>query len=156
MTVAICNFARFKIPGGGYTAYAYQNFFVNQAVTYSSVSHAFTPFGVTNGGGKRGGDRSSAVLAAAPGPISINVFAEACDNRYILEVKTVEVDVTTLSLQSLISTEMWFVTSMESTIERAVLKLSSPLDAADGQAPRRYLSSELVGSLPITGNLVLS
>lgn len=156
MAIAICNFARFKRPGGAYLPYAYQNFFVNQSRVYSGTSYTFVPFAFTNGASKRGGDRSNSALAAPPSPISINVFAEACDQRYLLEVHTVEVNAMTLSLQSLISRELWSVTGMEATPERAVLQLASPLDAVEGQVPSRVLGSALVGALPTTGNLTFS
>lgn len=156
MAIALCNFVRFKVPGGAFLPYSYQNFFVNQTVTYAGVSYAFVPFAVSSGGGKKGGDRSNSALAAPPSPISINIFAEACDNGYFLEVKTVEVDPITLTTQTLISNERWYVSGMESTPERAVLNLTSPLDAADRQIPSRYLSSTLVGSIPTSGNLTFS
>jgi hypothetical protein len=153
MAVAVCNFIRFKNRGGAYTGYAYQNFFVNEVKSYQSIAYNFVPFGLTSGAGKKGGDRTNNALAAPPGPITVNIFAEACDQGYLLEVKTVEVDPLTLSLQSLITSELWFVSAMESDVQRTVLQLSSPLDAVDGQVPRRYLSSALVGALPTSGNL---
>lgn len=153
MAVAICNFIRFKNRGSSYTSYAYQNFFVNSNRSYSGVSYTFLPFGIGGGAGKKGGDRSNSVLACASNAISVNVFAEACDKGWLLEVKTVEVDPLTLSLQALISSELWFASSMESDTERTLLQLASPLDAVGGEVPRRYLSSTLVGALPTTGNL---
>jgi hypothetical protein len=153
MTVAVCNFIRFKNRGAGYTSYAYQNFFVNEIRSYQGVNYNFVPFGLTSGLGKKGGDRGNNALAAPPGPITVNIFAEACDKGWLLEAKTVEVDPITLALQALITSELWFISAMESDVQRAVLQLASPLDAVDGQVPRRYLSSALVGALPTTGNL---
>ena len=153
MAIAICNFVRLKVRGGAYTAYAYQNFFINEVKTYGGAAHTFLAFALTTGSGKKGGDRSSNVLGAAPGPLTTNIFAEACDNGWLVEVKTVEVDPLTMALQQLISSELWFASSMDSDVDRATLQLSSPLDAFDGQVPRRYLSSALVGSLPTSGNL---
>jgi hypothetical protein len=153
MAVAVCNFIRFKNRGGDYTSYAYQNFFVNTSRTYQSILYDFLSFGMTGGSGKKGGDRSNNVLACGSSPISVNLFAEACDKGWLLEVKTVEVDPLTLSLQGLITSELWFASSMESDVQRTILQLASPLDAVDGQVPRRYLSSALVGALPTSGNL---
>lgn len=156
MTLAICNFIRFKTRDGVYSPYAYQNFFVNETRSYQNVTYSFVPFGLTLGAGKKGGDRSNSALVAPPGPIGINIFAEACDNRWLLEVLTVEIDPLTLTLQDLISSELWFASSMETDLQRSVLQLSSPLDAVDGQIPRRFLSSTLVGALPSSGYLSFS
>jgi len=153
MAVAVCNFIRFKNRGGAYTSYAYQNFFVNQSRTYQNIAYSFLAFGLTGGSGKKGGDRSNNVLGCGSSAISVNIFAEACDKGWLLEVKTVEVDPITLSLQSLITSELWFASSMETDVQRTLLQLASPLDAVGGQVPRRYLSSVLVGALPTSGNL---
>jgi hypothetical protein len=153
MAVAICNFIRFKNRGGAFTNFAYQNFFVNSNRSYSGAGYSFLPFALGNGAGKKGGDRSNSVLACSSNPISVNIFAEACDKGWLLEAKTVEVDPITLALQALISSELWFASSMESDTERTLLQLASPLDAVGGQVPRRFLSSTLVGALPTTGNI---
>ena len=156
MSLAVCNFVRLKIPGGSYTAFAYQNFFINESKSYGGASYNFLPFGITNGAGKKGGDRSSTSLVLTPNPISVNVLAEATEGNYLLEVKTVEVNPISLSLQALITSELWYVTRMEYDTEKVVLQLSSPLDAVDGQVPRRYLSSKLVGALPTTGRMSMN
>lgn len=153
MTFAVCNFIRLKVPGGEYTQHSYQNFFVNESKTYGSTSYKFLPFGITNGAGKKGGDRSSTSLVLSPNAITINVLAEATDLTYLLEVKTVEVEPLTMSVGALITSELWAVGRMEFDTEKAILQLSSPLDAVDAQVPRRYLSSVLVGGIPTTGRL---
>lgn len=154
MTIAICNFIRFKNRGGAYTSYAYQNFFIGESRTYQGTSYNFLPFALASSAGKKGGDRSNNALACPANPISVNIFAEACDKGWLLEAKTVEVDPLTLSLQALITSELWFASSMElPDVQRSVLQLSSPIDAVNGQVPRRYLSSALVGALPTSGNL---
>lgn len=153
MSIAICNFMRLKERSGTATSYAYQNFFINETRSYQGVSYGFLPFGLTTGAGKKGGDRSSNALTAPLSPISVNIFAEACDKGWLVEVKTVEVDPITLSLLSPITSEQWFCISLGVDVQRAVLQLASPLDAVNGQVPRRYLSSNLVGSLPTSGNL---
>lgn len=154
MAIAVCNFIRFKARGGGYTNYAYQNFFVGETRTYQNVAYRFLPFALAVGAGKKGGNRTNNALGCPANPISINIFAEACDKGWLLEAKTVEVDPLTLSLQGLITSELWFASSMElPDVQRSVLQLASPIDAVDGQIPRRYLSSVLVGSLPTSGNL---
>lgn len=154
MAIAICNFIRFKNRGGAYTSYAYQNFFIGETRTYQNTAYGFLAFGLATGAGKKGGDRSNNALACPANPISVNIFAEACEKGWLLEVKTVGVDPITLSLQALITSELWFASSMElPDVQRSVLQLSSPIDAVNGQVPRRYLSSALVGSLPTSGNL---
>ena len=157
MAVAFCNFFRFKIKGGSYIAGRnYQNFYIGTDRAYSGVTYSFVPLGIAGGGGKRGGDRGRGAIIAPPGPIGVNFFAEACDNNYLAEISTVEVDPITLGTLSLISRDLWLCVGLESTSDRVSLTLSSPLDAVDGQIPRRVLSNYLVGALPTSGNITFS
>jgi hypothetical protein len=153
---AFVNYSRFLTSAGVATAYAYQNFSINQSRTYGGVTYQFAPFAYTLGAGSKGGDRSDSSLVAGLDPISVNLFAEAVEDRYLLEVKTVSLDPETFADDALIRTELWRVAQYEMDTERVILKLSSPLDATKGDIPKRRLSTKLVGALPSTGSLVIS
>jgi len=153
---AFVNYSRFLTSAGVATAYAYQNFSINQSRTYGGVTYQFAPFAYTLGAGSKGGDRSDSSLVAGLDPISVNLFAEAVEDRYLLEVKTVSLDPETFADDALIRTELWRVAQYEMDTERVILKLSSPLDATKGDIPKRRLTTKLVGALPSTGSLVIS
>jgi hypothetical protein len=153
---AFVNYSRFLTSAGVATAYAYQNFSINQPRIYGGVTYQFAPFAYTLGAGSKGGDRSDSSLVAGLDPISVNLFAEAVEDRYLLEVKTVSLDPETFVDDALIRTELWRVAQYEMDTERVILKLSSPLDATKGDIPKRRLSTKLVGALPSTGSLVIS
>ena len=152
---AFVNYVRFKTQADVYTGTPYQNFSVNQQRTYSGVTYSFAPFAVSSGGGARGGERSNAALVAGTDAISVNLFAEAVQNRYILEIKTVSLDPLTFTDEALISTETWRIASYEMDTTTITMRLTSPLDAVKAQIPRRTLSTELVGALPTSGSLVI-
>ena len=120
------------------------------------MTYQFAPFAYTLGAGSKGGDRSDSSLVAGLDPISVNLFAEAVEDRYLLEVKTVSLDPETFADDALIRTELWRVAQYEMDTERVILKLSSPLDATKGDIPKRRLTTKLVGALPSTGSLVIS
>ena len=153
---AFVNYSRFLTSAGVATAYAYQNFSINQSRAYGGVTYQFAPFAYTLGAGSKGGDRSDSSLVAGLDPISVNLFAEAVEDRYLLEVKTVSLDPETFVDDALIRTELWRVAQYEMDTERVILKLSSPLDATKGDIPKRRLTTKLVGALPSTGRLVIS
>jgi len=155
-TFAFVNYARFLNPDGTPTAYAYQNFTINQSRTYGGVTYQFAPFAYTLGAGSKGGDRSDSNLVAGLDAISVNLFAEAVEDRYLLEIKTVSLDAETFADEALVRTELWRVAQYEMDTQRITLRLSSPLDATKGDIPKRRLSTKLVGALPSTGNLVIS
>jgi len=153
---AFVNYIRFKTQADGYTGTPYQNFSINESRTYSGVTYSFAPFAISSGGGARGGERSNASLVAGTDAISVNLFAEAVQNRYMLEIKTVSLDPLTFADEALVASEIWRVASYDMDSSRVVLKLTSPLDAVKAQVPRRTLSTALVGALPTSGALVVS
>lgn len=153
---AFVNYVRFKTQADVYTGTPYQNFSINQTRTYSGITYSFAPFAVSSGGGARGGERSNAALAAGTDALSVNLFAEAVQNRYMLEIKTVSLDPLTFADEALISTEIWRISSYEMDTTAVTMRLTSPLDAVTAQIPRRTLSTALVGALPTSGALVVS
>lgn len=153
---AFVNYVRFKTQADAYTGTPYQNFSINEQRVYGGVTYNFAPFAVSSGGGARGGERSSATLVAGTDALSVNLFAEAVQNRYMLEIKTVSLDPLTFADEALVASEIWRVASYDMDTTRVVLKLTSPLDAVKAQVPRRTLSTALVGALPTSGALVVS
>ena len=81
------------------------------------------------------------------------LFKQAVEQRWILRVETVSLNISTFADDLLISTENWRVASYEMDTKLIKLRLISPLDAVQGQVPRRRLSEELVGALPTTGQI---
>jgi hypothetical protein len=153
---AFVNYVRFKTQTDAYTGTPYQNFSINEQRVYGGVTYNFAPFAVSSGGGARGGERSNAALVAGTDALSVNLFAEAVQNRYMLEIKTVSLDPLTFADEALVASEIWRVASYDMDTKRVVLKLTSPLDAVKAQVPRRTLSTALVGALPTSGALVVS
>ena len=153
MSISLVQYVRFKTRAGSYTGSPYQNFFINETKVYNSVTYNFAPFALAINPGSKGGDRSENGLIAPNSAISVNLFAEAVKQSYLLEVKTVQLSVVDFSDVALISDELWRVASLDSDEENVTLRLMSPLDAVRGQVPRRVLTVALVGSLPTSATL---
>jgi len=155
-TFAFVNYARFLEQDGTPTIYAYQNFSINQERIYAGVTYEFAPFGYSLGAGSQGGERSDSSLVAGLDQLTVNLFAEAVQSRWLLEIKTVSLVPVNFADDVLVRTEMWRVSQYEMDTDRIILKLSSPLDATKANIPRRRLTTGLVGALPTTGSLVIS
>lgn len=158
---AFVNYIRFKQYNSSneayeFTAHSYQNFSVNEVRERDGVRYQFLPFAVSTGAGSKGGDRSSAQLVAGLNQITVNVLAEAVRDKWLLDLKTVSIDPNGFGDQALIHTETWRVASYRMDTERITLTLSSPLDAASSDVPRRSLSTNVVGALPSSGSLTVS
>jgi len=138
------------------TDHRYQNYSVNENRTYDGNSYTFLPFAVSTGAGAKGGERSSTQLAVGLNQVSVNVFAEAVQGQWQLDLKTVSLNLADDSDDVLIRSELWRIASYNMDTSRLVVTLSSPLDAAASDVPRRVLSTELVGALPTSGALVVN
>jgi hypothetical protein len=153
VSISLVQYVRFKTRAGSYTGTPYQNFFINETKSYGGVTYSYAPFAIAINAGSKGGDRSENSLIAPNSAISVNLFAEAVLQSYLLEVKTMQLSVADFSDVALISDELWRVASLNSDEENVTLRLMSPLDAVRGQVPRRILTSSLVGSLPTSATL---
>jgi hypothetical protein len=152
----ICNFLRFKRRDGTYTDWMAQNFFIGEVVLHNENSYPYQPVAVATAGGTQGGDRSEAVIGAPMSVLSLNVFTEAANSDWLLEVRNVKVNRATLTLGALLSTEIWAAQQVQHEAGEPVVKLqlASPLDAVRATGGR-VLSQLLVGALPSSGNLVV-
>lgn len=155
-TLAIANYIRLLTRTGTPTNWAFQNFHINASRSYDNITYAFAPFGITGRAAKKGGDRSQSTMILSNDLVSLNIAVEAVESRYLVEVKTVLLNSATFEPSNLLSQELWLASRLEVDLEKITLQLSSPMDAARAQFPRRQLSTILVGSLPATGNLVIS
>ena len=149
---AFVNYVTLLTKDGIPTTYRFQNFSINE----KRGQFDYLPFAISTGAGSRGGDRSSARLVVAANQISVNIAAEAAKNLYFLKVETFSLNISDFTNDQQISTEVWRVAGYEMDTERVIINLSSPLDAVRTDAPRRVLSTELVGALPTSGSLVVS
>lgn len=152
----LCNFLRFKRRDGTFTDWLAQNFFIGQTISHNGQSYPYLPVAVATNSSTRGGDRSEAVIGAAISALSLNVFSEAAENEWLLEVRNVKVNRADLSLGALLSVEYWSASQVQHDSSEPVvrLQLTSPIDAV--RAPGgRVLNQSLVGALPSSGTLSL-
>ena len=149
MSVATVNYLQFRDRETFAAASPlWQNFYVDRASD-------FLPFGYGQGGGQTAGDRSQGSLVTPVNDISLNYAKEAADNRYIAEVITREINISSLAEVGIISRELWIVGSFSHDQEMLTFTLRGPGDATR-QGPGRFLSRNLVGSVPSSGTLVIS
>lgn len=158
MDIILAHYIRFKTKGGLYFLnQAYQNYFVGENRDYNGVSYAFAPYMVVGTSSSRGGDVPQANIVTVPNNITLGITGEAILNGWLVEVRTVllgRTSGTAFTEQSTIANELWACSSGSKKDDSATIILSSPLDAARQQFPKRVLSSYLVGSTPATGNVL--
>ena len=153
--IAICAYISFQAAGVPVPGYAWQNLFTGQTRTYDGRSHVFQAFRISDSAGARGGDRSQGRLVLNLNQLALNVLAEARANQWKIRADVVLCDVAAGSDVRLMSQHLWRLGPIERK-ERITISLTSPLDALSGDAPRRRLTTELVGQVPDTGQIFLT
>lgn len=153
--IAICAYISFQANGVPVPGYAWQNLFVGLTRTYDSRPHVFQSFRISDSAGARGGDRSQGQLTLNRNQLALNILSEARANQWKLRADVVLCDVTNSNDVRLLSRHLWRLGPIErrSTI---TVTLNSPLDAIRGDAPRRRITTDLVGQVPDTGQIFIA
>jgi hypothetical protein len=153
--IAICAYISFQAAGVPVPGYAWQNLFTGQTRTYDGRAHVFQSFRISDSAGARGGDRSQGRLTLNRNQLALNVLAEARANQWKIRADVVLCDVAAGTDLRLLSRHLWRLGPIERK-SIITVTLNSPLDAIRGDAPRRRLTTDLVGQVPDTGQLFIA
>jgi hypothetical protein len=160
-------YIRFQTDCGDYVPErAFQAYFINKQRTFEGVVYRWCPFRISGGGSSLGGSGMQASFVTVPNPLTVALVAEACLSEWLIEVKTVLINVLgpdSMTEAMTVSTELWSCTggkreeapadSEEEDTSNCTIQLTTPLDAVGLDVPRRVLSAHMVGSLPPTGSI---
>jgi len=146
---------------GLFVQFRFQNFFINQDMTYTNEigtnSYGFVPFGFSGVTVNRTGDGMEADLVFPNNDLSRGWAVLAIRDHYVVQVEVLIVDSTNPSsgvhrkvhsYTGQITGGTWDNVSLN-------LQLSSVLDAVGTDIPRRALTKKLVGNLPVANNVRL-
>ena len=94
--------------------------------------------------------------AVGANKLSMSYAAEAVNNGWSVRVSTCKMtDLTFSSIESVLATDVWKIVSMGYNHTTIEIMLSSAVDAVGGNIGR-FLTSSLVGHLPVTGRISAS
>ena len=155
-TLAIGTYIRLKEQDGTPTAYAWQNFHQGTSRTHNGNGYDFAAFAYSGGAIDLESASITATIAMGLSQLSLNVFKEAADNRYLMQVDSVWLDPdNNLTETANYSSDVYTVLGWNHDGSRISVALGSPLLAVGAQTHRR-LTSELVGSLPPNGTISIA
>ena len=156
MSIAIGTYIKLIDEGGFDTGFNFQNFFQGEERFYNGDAYIFGGFGFSGGTLDLEGSNISATLVFSVGELSLSVFRQAAEQFWLVRIRTVWLDPDSLVEGNTFSEELYAVTGFDHDSSRLSVRLSSPLDAVQDNAPRRTLNSRLVGELPSTGQISLN
>lgn len=155
MTIAIGTYIQLLNHDGVEEDLRFQNFYQGDTRNYNGKDYPFAGFGFSGGTVDLQAGNVSASLVFAVNQLDLSVFQAAVMDRWLIEIRTVWLDPDTLEETTTFGEEVYALTGLEHDSSRLSVRLGSPLDAISQNAPRRLLTSDLVGSLPSTGNINL-
>ena len=145
-----------RIKQGENTQYRFQNFFINQQITHQSANYTFVPFGFSGVTVNRTGDGLEATVVFPNNELSRAWGVNAINQNWVMEVDVLIIDDDAKdgphnivhSYTGQVVGGQWDEVSLN-------LQLSTVLDAVGTDVPRRSLTKELMGNLPIANNVRL-
>jgi len=145
-----------RIKQGENTQYRFQNFFINQQITHQSANYTFVPFGFSGVTVNRTGDGLEATVVFPNNELSRPWGIDAINQNWVMEVDVLIIDDDAKdgphnivhSYTGQVVGGQWDEVSLN-------LQLSTVLDAVGTDVPRRSLTKELIGNLPIANNVRL-
>lgn len=145
---------------GKYTdaLYLFQNFYIHESVPYDGKTYNFVPFSFSGVTFNRTGDNLEAGLLLANNDLTRSWADEAIRERWLVTVDVVAVDadaVGTATVNDRVHSYVSQVTGGAWKSAQLELKLGTVLDAIGADVPRRNLTQEWVGNLPMTSNVNL-
>jgi len=142
-----------KTGPAGTTRFAFQNFAINQNISWDSVTHIFLPFGFSGGVASLKGDNLDAAVRLANNPIARSWAIDAFEQVWTAKVSVMLFDPSTYMPQRVLydysgafSVGVW-------NDQQIDLSLDSILDAVTSEIPARRLHRVQVGNLPFTGQV---
>lgn len=155
MTIALGTYIQLLDHDGVEQALRFQNFHQGDTRSYNGRDYPYAGFGFSGGTVDLQAGNVSASLVFAVNQLDLNVFQQLVTSRWLIQIRTVWLDPETLDESTTFGEEVYALTGLEHDSSRLSVRLGSPLDAISQNAPRRLLTSDLVGSLPSTGNINL-
>ena len=151
--VRLANFI--EIIDGSGSPRRYQNAEPGQSIQLngSGPSFEYLSFIYQGAAKNRTGDNLEAAIVLSVNAISQGIAREAVMKRHHVNVYSVVIDSNYSPASRTLTEETWLAATMTYDNETLEVILSSGIDAVGANAPTRVLTKQLVGRLPVTGNI---
>ena len=135
--------------------YAYQNFFIGRAITYSSVNYNFIPFGFSGIAVNTDGSASDSSLIFPNNELSRQWADDAVKGAWYADVKVLLLNPDDVNDFGLLTEYSGRVDLGAWDETRVVLTLNTIIDSVGSEVPNRRITQRLVGNLPTSSNVRL-
>ena len=152
MLVALTTFLTIK-NAAGVMQHRFQNSQPGQVITLDGADHPFLSFLYAGAAKNRTGDNLEAELVMASNQLAMSYAVEAVRNKWTVQVTQCSMNPKDFSVGRKLTVDIWLAAGMSYDPERVNVLLSSGIDAVGASAPNKTLTTKLVGSLPLSGQI---
>lgn len=137
--------------------YNFQNYWVNEDAVFNDgngqLTYGFMPFAFSGTTVTKAGDNQPATLVFPNNELSRGWGQSAVQNRWIANICTVLVNPDDKTNTTLITRYVGQIVSGKWDTSSLQLVTASVFDAVGNDVPRKRLTKQLVGSLPVTSDI---
>ena len=139
--------------------YRFQNYWVNEDAPFFNVvtgvpsQFGFMPFAFSGTTFTKSGDNQPATLAFPNNALSRGWAETAVTDKWLANVRTILVDPTNKENYTLLNVYIGQIVTASWDETALQLQLASVFDAVGADVPRKRLTKQLVGNLPLTSNV---
>lgn len=135
------------------STYQFQNYWVNEDVTYNAITYGYMPFAFSGSAVTKSGDNQPATLAFPNNALSRGWAATAINDQWVATIRIMLLDPNDKTQGTVISQYVGQIVSGGWDTSTLKLNMASVFDAVGADVPRKKLSQQLVGHLPLTSNV---
>lgn len=133
--------------------YQFQNYWVNEDVSYGGATYGYMPFAFSGSAFTKSGDNQPATLALPNNTLSRGWASTAIKERWVATIRIMLLDPDNKASGTMISQYTGQVVSGGWDSTTLKLNMASVFDAVGADVPRKKLTQQLVGHLPLTSNV---
>ena len=137
----------------GHVQFKYQNSKPGELITYRDVEYPYLSFIYQGAAKNRSGDNLESSLILSSNSISMGYAVQSTQGRWNVRIDSCSMNPVTFEVGRTLTTENWIAASLSYDMETVEVLLSSSIDAVGASAPTRSLTRNLVGALPVTGQV---
>jgi hypothetical protein len=151
-TLAFAQYMTLRSTSQG-SRYLFQNYWVNEDAPLNSAIFGFMPFAFSGTTVTKSGDNLPATIGFPNNELSRGWAEAAVVESWIATVSTVLVNPDDKSDATILSQYTGQIVSANWDETMLQLQMASVLDAVGTDVPRKRLTQQLVGNLPLTSNV---
>jgi hypothetical protein len=139
----------------GTSTQSFQNYWINENVTFNGITYSFLPFAFSGVTVTRSGDNQPAALVFPNNQLSRDWIETAVTQQWIATCQTLLLEPHDNTGGRVLSTYTAQIVSGSWSEAQVELRMASVLDAVGADLPRKRLTKQLVGKLPLTASVNL-